>query len=141
METNHTPGPWEIREQPVKKNGFYIQTKNYTRRDSFIGEVGGGLQDLKTVKANAELIASAPDLQAQNAAQKEELDRIRKDCDWLIRRNNELHQTEKEQKELIREQKGMIKELSEWIEESASRGFIKNYPAGIDLIEKAKPFI
>jgi hypothetical protein len=53
---------WGYRPQAISKNGFYIETINKNHIGTFIGEVGGGLQDLKEIEANALLISKAPEM-------------------------------------------------------------------------------
>ena len=60
METKHTPGPWKYR--PAIMSGFYVETVDQSHDNSFIGEVGGGLQSKQEIIANAKLVAAAPDL-------------------------------------------------------------------------------
>lgn len=60
MEFKGTNQEWEFRPQAISKNGFYIETRNKNHIGTFIGEVGGGLQDLKEIEANALLISKAP---------------------------------------------------------------------------------
>ncbi len=62
MKDKHTPGPWLLRAQAVARHGFYIETSNRSEKDSFIAEVGGGLQSAEEIKANAKLIAEAPEM-------------------------------------------------------------------------------
>lgn len=62
-----TPGPWKFRVNATA-DGFYIQSEDEDRFDSFIGDVGGGLQLKKEIETNAKLIAAAPELlEALNA--------------------------------------------------------------------------
>lgn len=56
-----TPGPWKYRPDVVDK-GFYIETVDMSHQNTFIGDVGGGLQRKPEIKANATLIAYAPEL-------------------------------------------------------------------------------
>lgn len=60
-EFKGTKGKWKYRPDAVDK-GFYIETEDDNRFDSFIGDVGGGLQTKKEIEANAKLIAAAPEL-------------------------------------------------------------------------------
>ncbi len=55
-----TKGNWKYRPDVVDK-GFYIETED-DDFDSFIGDVGGGLQLKHEIEANAKLIAAAPEL-------------------------------------------------------------------------------
>lgn len=54
-KAKHTPGPWSANEATITYTQF-----NITAKDSFIGEVGGGLQSDDEIEANARLIAEAP---------------------------------------------------------------------------------
>ncbi len=56
-----TKGPWKYTPDVVG-NSFYIQTECEERFDSFVGDVGGGLQLKNEIEANAKLIAAAPEL-------------------------------------------------------------------------------
>lgn len=58
----HTPGPWRYSPQVVPSYGFYIQTEDMSHKNTFIGDVGGGLQQPQEIEANAKLIAAAPEL-------------------------------------------------------------------------------
>lgn len=62
MAKKFTKGPWIYRRQPVSALGYYIETEDQNHKDTFIGEVGGGLQMAYEIGANAKLIAAAPDL-------------------------------------------------------------------------------
>jgi hypothetical protein len=62
MEFKGTKGKWEYTYQPIVSNGLYIQTIDKNHKNTFIGEVGGGLQSPNEIQANATLIAAAPDL-------------------------------------------------------------------------------
>jgi hypothetical protein len=62
MEFKGTNQVWQYRPQSIAKNGFYIETTNKNHIGTFIGEVGGGLQDLKEIEANALLISKAPEM-------------------------------------------------------------------------------
>lgn len=46
----------------ISKNCWYIETVDQSHDNSFIGEIGGGLQSPSEVKANAKLVAAAPEL-------------------------------------------------------------------------------
>lgn len=61
MEIKHTPGPWVFRPD-VTDQGFYIETLDKTHRKTFIADIGGGLQSMEEIKANAKLIAAAPEM-------------------------------------------------------------------------------
>lgn len=61
-KTSYTPGPWRYSPQVIPTYGFYIQTVDMSHKDSFIGDVGGGLQQPQVIEANAKLIAAAPEL-------------------------------------------------------------------------------
>lgn len=63
---NHTKGPWSYRPDVVEK-GFYIETVDMSHKNTFIGDVGGGLQSKKEIEGNAKLIATAPELLASAA--------------------------------------------------------------------------
>ena len=56
-----TAGPWNCDLPSNYTYGFHIQTDRATK-DSYIGEVGGGHQSVEEIRANAQLIAAAPDL-------------------------------------------------------------------------------
>jgi hypothetical protein len=60
MEFKGTKGKWNYYEQPI--TGFYIQTIGKHPDDSFIADIGGGLQSKKEVEANALLISKAPEM-------------------------------------------------------------------------------
>lgn len=60
--SKHTKGPWVFTEQPVKSYGYYIHRVDQSDKNSFIGDVGGGLQAPETIKANARLIAASPEM-------------------------------------------------------------------------------
>ncbi|MDP9954740.1 hypothetical protein J2X97_000377 [Epilithonimonas hungarica] len=62
MEFKGTKGKWAFCYQPVASNGFYIQTEDKNHSNTFIGEVGGGLQDSIEILANAQLISKAPEM-------------------------------------------------------------------------------
>jgi hypothetical protein len=62
MEFKGTNQKWGYRPQAISKNGFYIETINKNHMGTFIGEVGGGLQDLKEIEANALLISKSPEM-------------------------------------------------------------------------------
>ncbi|GAL83453.1 hypothetical protein MYP_680 [Sporocytophaga myxococcoides] len=79
IEMTHTPGPWTFIEQPVKSLGYYIQSSN-----AFIGEVGGGLQTSEEILENAILVASAPDLLAENIKLKKEKEELIQSLQDLI---------------------------------------------------------
>jgi hypothetical protein len=59
---NHTKGPWEYSKgSPYGKvDRFLIQTVDKDHKNSYIGEIGGGLQSNEEIEANAKLIAEAP---------------------------------------------------------------------------------
>jgi len=61
MKRKFTKGEWKYRDA-IGKNYYYIETVDQTHQNTFIGEVGGGLQSSAEIKANAKLIAAAPDL-------------------------------------------------------------------------------
>jgi len=58
----HTLGPWKFDEQPIKSHGFYISTVDEGHVNTFIGEVGGGMQPIEEIKSNAQLVATSPEL-------------------------------------------------------------------------------
>ena len=58
----HTPGPWKLRRQAVGGFGFYIETVDQSHDNTYIGDVGGGLQTQPEIEANAKIIAAAPDM-------------------------------------------------------------------------------
>jgi hypothetical protein len=60
-ERKFTPGPWEYRPG-VSNTSYYIETVDQSHRNTFIGDIGGGLQDMVEQRANAQLIAAAPEL-------------------------------------------------------------------------------
>mgnify|MGYP006924708306 CR=1 FL=1 len=62
-EFKGTKGKWKFRPA-ISKGCFYVETVD-SRRDSFIGEVGGGLQSNMAIKANAQLVAAAPEMLEQ----------------------------------------------------------------------------
>jgi hypothetical protein len=62
MKFKGTNLEWEYRPQAISKNGFYIETRHKNHIGTFIAEVGGGLQDLKEIEANALLISKAPQI-------------------------------------------------------------------------------
>jgi len=61
MEFKGTKGDWEYRNDVVDR-GFYIETVDKSHQNTFIGDVGGGLQSKQEIEANAKLIASSPAL-------------------------------------------------------------------------------
>jgi hypothetical protein len=52
---------WKYRPA-MSKNCWYIETVDQSHDNSFIGEIGGGLQSPTEIKANAKLVAAAPEL-------------------------------------------------------------------------------
>lgn len=56
-KAKHTAGPWSANEATITYTQF-----NITAKDSFIGEVGGGLQSDDEIEANARLIAASPEM-------------------------------------------------------------------------------
>jgi len=60
MEFKGTEGKWNYYEQPI--TGFYIQTIGKHPNDSFIADIGGGVQSKKEIEANALLISKAPEM-------------------------------------------------------------------------------
>lgn len=62
-EMKHTPGPWKFTDGTITYTQFNIETEEY-HHNGFIGEIGGGNQRNEEIKANAKLIAAAPDLLA-----------------------------------------------------------------------------
>ena len=61
MKTNHTKGNWKYKID-VSGNSFYIESADQSHKNTFIGEIGGGVQSKNEMEANAKLIASAPEL-------------------------------------------------------------------------------
>jgi hypothetical protein len=57
-----TEGKWIARPQVISSHGFYIEKVDKSFNNSFIGEVGGGLQSINEIKANAILISKAPEM-------------------------------------------------------------------------------
>ena len=98
-EFKGTKGNWEYRSQSVESNGYYIETVNKSHTNTFIGEVGGGLQCSDEIFSNAKLIAAAPDL--LNACLKvikggygcgpsvEYMDSLKKECELAIKKATE----------------------------------------------------
>lgn len=58
---SNTKGPWVYRPA-IFAGCFYIETEDKSHSNTFIGEVGGGLQHKVEVESNARLIAAAPRL-------------------------------------------------------------------------------
>ncbi len=56
-----TKGEWSYRPT-VTKDGYYIETVDQSHQNTFIGEIGGGLQSKTEIKANAKLVAAAPEM-------------------------------------------------------------------------------
>ncbi len=56
-----TKGKWMYRPA-ISKGCFWIETIDQSHSDSFIGDVGGGLQSDLEKEANARLIATSPEL-------------------------------------------------------------------------------
>lgn len=52
----HTPGPWEV--TGPSSNGKCLRIF----ADEYVGIIGGSDQSIRTIQANADLIAAAPDL-------------------------------------------------------------------------------
>lgn len=57
-----TKGDWKYRPAAAGTNCWYIETVDQSHSNTFIGEIGGGLQSSLEIKANAKLIAAAPEL-------------------------------------------------------------------------------
>lgn len=58
---NHTKGPWKFDKIAYSRDlNFHIQTVDMKHKNTFIGEVGGGLQSNHEIEANARLISAAP---------------------------------------------------------------------------------
>lgn len=56
----HTPTPWRYNKREYGQDlGFFIQTVDMSHKNTFIGEVGGGLQSNMEITANADLIVTA----------------------------------------------------------------------------------
>lgn len=63
MNTKHTPGPWSIDSDGDGKPDAIITSQHLPEMDDDVCEVyGGNDDDCETRKANAALIAAAPDL-------------------------------------------------------------------------------
>lgn len=60
-ESKFTQGEWSYR-LTATNNGYYIETVDQSHQNTFIGEVGGGLQSKSEIEANAKLVAAAPEL-------------------------------------------------------------------------------
>jgi hypothetical protein len=60
--SKHTPGPWEFHERNISYFHYIIETVEKYHHNTFIGEIGGGLQDKSEVRANALLATAAPEL-------------------------------------------------------------------------------
>lgn len=60
-ESKFTQGEWSYRPTATN-NGYYIETVDQSHQNTFIGEVGGGLQSKSEIEANAKLVAAAPEL-------------------------------------------------------------------------------
>jgi len=56
-----TKGPWSYRPD-ASGDTFYIETEDKDRFDSFVGDVGGGLQLKHEIEANAQLVSTSPEL-------------------------------------------------------------------------------
>jgi hypothetical protein len=62
-KVKHTPGPWKFDKVAYGQDlTYHIQTVDQSHRNTYIGDVGGGLQFNAEITANAKLIAAAPDL-------------------------------------------------------------------------------
>jgi len=61
MKGKYTTGPWTYRLDVINKS-FYIETEYMSHQNTFIGDIGGGLQTQEEIEANAQLVANAPDL-------------------------------------------------------------------------------
>lgn len=64
MNAKHTPGPWEFDEAGVGKNGDFVVTEYFVRREGDDVAIANDILDPETLKAseaNARLIAAAPD--------------------------------------------------------------------------------
>jgi hypothetical protein len=61
METKHTKGKWEVANQSEQKKWFNISSPSGIIARSFYGELEPIVYDYEA-KANAKLIAAAPDL-------------------------------------------------------------------------------
>lgn len=72
-KAKHTPAPWSANEATITYTQF-----NITAKDSFIGEVGGGLQSDDEIEANARLIAEAPTLKDTLSSARVVLARMRR---------------------------------------------------------------
>ena len=60
-EQKFTQGEWSYRPTATK-DGYYIETVDQSHQNTFIGEIGGGLQSKSEIEANAKLVASAPEM-------------------------------------------------------------------------------
>lgn len=58
---NFTKGDWCYRPDVVNTN-FYIETIDKSHKNTFIGEIGGGLQSKTEIEANAKLVSAAPEM-------------------------------------------------------------------------------
>ena len=57
---SYTKGNWIFRSDGY--DNYYIELDDISNKNSYIGEIGGGMQHDYEVKANARLIASSPEL-------------------------------------------------------------------------------
>lgn len=56
----HTPTPWRVTKRKYGSDlGFFIQTVDMSHKNTFIGEVGGGIQSNAEITANANFIETA----------------------------------------------------------------------------------
>lgn len=61
IEKKFTQGEWSYRPT-ITNDGYYIETVDQSHQNTFIGEIGGGLQSKSEIEANAKLVASAPEM-------------------------------------------------------------------------------
>lgn len=61
MKKRFTDEDWKYRPA-IGENCYYIETVDQKHQNTFIGEVGGGLQSSIEIEANAKLVAAAPQL-------------------------------------------------------------------------------
>lgn len=83
MKTNHTPGPWKIDDSHVQ-SAITAGKKHVAMVGYYISTDDNETITPKEHKANAKLIASAPDLLLENAALNSEIRRFQDDVRDLI---------------------------------------------------------
>lgn len=79
--TEHTPSPWEViysdrHARDGAKRAVIAYGGDHNERVAVISLMGAPAGDRQEHEANAKLIASAPDLQAENRRLREALERI-----------------------------------------------------------------